>query len=133
MAELIDGKEVAEDVVARVKGLTADLTAKIIDGKAIAAEFRNECAVRVDRLKERGVLPGLAVVIVGEDPASQVYVASKSKKAKECGFLSVQHTLPADTSEADPGEFSASRESDLNHVRIGDERYEIPDAVILGG
>ncbi len=77
MAEIIDGKLVAEDVVAKVKGLTADLTAK---GHAA---------------------PGLAVVIVGEDPASQVYVASKSKKAKECGFLSVQHTLPADTGEAD--------------------------------
>lgn len=77
MAEIIDGKLVAEDVVAKVKGLTAELTAK---GKAA---------------------PGLAVVIVGEDPASQVYVASKSKKAKECGFLSVQHTLPADTAEAD--------------------------------
>lgn len=77
MADIIDGKLVAEDVVAKVKGLTADLTAK---GHAA---------------------PGLAVVIVGEDPASQVYVASKSKKAKECGFLSVQHTLPADTSETD--------------------------------
>ena len=77
MTEIIDGKLVAEDVVATVKGLTADLV-----GKGHAA-------------------PGLAVVIVGEDPASQVYVASKSKKAKECGFLSVQHTLPADTSEAD--------------------------------
>src|SRR6188768_539671 len=54
--------------------------AEIIDGKGHAA-------------------PGLAVVIVGEDPASQVYVSSKGKKAKECGFLSVQHTLPADTSE----------------------------------
>jgi methylenetetrahydrofolate dehydrogenase (NADP+)/methenyltetrahydrofolate cyclohydrolase len=77
MAEIIDGKLVAEDVVATVKRLTADLVAK---GHAA---------------------PGLAVVIVGEDPASQVYVASKSKKAKDCGFLSVQHTLPADTSEAD--------------------------------
>jgi len=77
MAEIIDGKVVAEDVVAKVKSLTDDLTAK---GHAA---------------------PGLAVVIVGEDPASQVYVASKSKKAKECGFLSVQHTLPADTSETD--------------------------------
>jgi methylenetetrahydrofolate dehydrogenase (NADP+)/methenyltetrahydrofolate cyclohydrolase len=77
MAEIIDGKLVAEDVVATVKRLTGELT-----GKGHAA-------------------PGLAVVIVGEDPASQVYVASKSKKAKECGFLSVQHTLPADTSEAD--------------------------------
>ena len=77
MAEIIDGKLVAEDVVATVKRLTADLAA------------RGHPA------------PGLAVVIVGEDPASQVYVSSKGKKAKECGFLSVQHTLPADTGEAD--------------------------------
>jgi methylenetetrahydrofolate dehydrogenase (NADP+)/methenyltetrahydrofolate cyclohydrolase len=77
MAEIIDGKLVAEDVVAKVKSLASDLVAK---GHAA---------------------PGLAVVIVGEDPASQVYVASKSKKAKECGFLSVQHTLPAETGEAD--------------------------------
>ncbi|WP_457941298.1 bifunctional methylenetetrahydrofolate dehydrogenase/methenyltetrahydrofolate cyclohydrolase FolD [Mesorhizobium sp. 10J20-29] len=77
MAEIIDGKQVAEDVVQTVKRLTADL---------VAAGHP---------------APGLAVVIVGEDPASQVYVASKGKKAKECGFKSVQHTLPDDTSEAD--------------------------------
>ncbi|MCB2053219.1 MAG: bifunctional methylenetetrahydrofolate dehydrogenase/methenyltetrahydrofolate cyclohydrolase FolD, partial [Geminicoccaceae bacterium] len=52
-------------------------------------------------LASSGVKPGLAVVIVGEDPASQVYVASKSKMAKECGFHSVQHTLSADISEAE--------------------------------
>jgi methylenetetrahydrofolate dehydrogenase (NADP+)/methenyltetrahydrofolate cyclohydrolase len=75
MAEIIDGKLIAEDVVATVKRLTAALVAK---GHAA---------------------PGLAVVIVGEDPASQVYVASKSKKAKECGFLSVQHTLPEETTQ----------------------------------
>ncbi len=77
MADIIDGKQVAEDVVQTVKRLTADL---------VAAGHPS---------------PGLAVVIVGEDPASQVYVASKGKKAKECGFKSLQHTLPADTSEAD--------------------------------
>lgn len=77
MTEIIDGKIVAEDVVQTVKRFTAELTGK------------------------HGVQPGLAVVIVGEDPASQVYVSSKGKKAKECGFLSVQHTLPAETSEAD--------------------------------
>jgi methylenetetrahydrofolate dehydrogenase (NADP+)/methenyltetrahydrofolate cyclohydrolase len=77
MAEIIDGKAVGEEVVAKVKQLTAELVAS---GSAA---------------------PGLAVVIVGEDPASQVYVASKSKKAKECGFHSVQHTLPAETSESD--------------------------------
>jgi methylenetetrahydrofolate dehydrogenase (NADP+)/methenyltetrahydrofolate cyclohydrolase len=76
MAELIDGKNVAADVVSKVKAMTADL---------------------IDR---HGTKPGIAVVIVGEDPASQVYVASKSRTAKECGFLSVQHTLPADTSES---------------------------------
>src|SRR5690606_40503945 len=47
------------------------------------------------------VVPGLATVLVGEDPASQVYVASKSRMAKECGFHSVQHTLPRETTEAD--------------------------------
>ncbi|MCV3242166.1 bifunctional methylenetetrahydrofolate dehydrogenase/methenyltetrahydrofolate cyclohydrolase FolD [Mesorhizobium sp. ZC-5] len=77
MAEIIDGKAVGEEVVAKVRKLTAELVAS---GSAA---------------------PGLAVVIVGEDPASQVYVASKSKKAKECGFHSVQHTLPAETSESD--------------------------------
>jgi methylenetetrahydrofolate dehydrogenase (NADP+)/methenyltetrahydrofolate cyclohydrolase len=53
-----------------------------------------------DLIGKHGTKPGIAVVIVGEDPASQVYVASKSRTAKECGFLSVQHTLPADTSES---------------------------------
>ena len=77
MAQVIDGKSAAQDVVEKVKRLTADLAAR---GKG---------------------KPGLAVVIVGEDPASQVYVASKSRTAKECGFHSVQHTLPAATGEAD--------------------------------
>ncbi len=76
MADIIDGKLVAEDVVQTVKRLTAELVAK------------------------GNPAPGLAVVIVGEDPASQVYVASKGRKAKECGFKSVQHTLPDDTAEA---------------------------------
>ncbi len=77
MAEIIDGKQVAAGVVAQVKQATERLAA------------------------EAGVKPGLAVVLVGEDPASQVYVNSKSRTAKECGFHSVQHTLPAETSEAD--------------------------------
>ncbi|MFU0503926.1 bifunctional methylenetetrahydrofolate dehydrogenase/methenyltetrahydrofolate cyclohydrolase [Pseudaminobacter sp. NGMCC 1.201702] len=77
MTEIINGKTVADDVVEKVKRLTADLSSK------------------------HGVTPGIAVVIVGEDPASQVYVSSKGKKAKECGFHSVQHTLPAETTEGD--------------------------------
>lgn len=76
MADIIDGRAVGDEVVEKVKRLTAELTAA------------------------GGATPGLATVLVGEDPASQVYVASKSRKAKECGFHSVQHTLPADTSEA---------------------------------
>jgi methylenetetrahydrofolate dehydrogenase (NADP+)/methenyltetrahydrofolate cyclohydrolase len=77
MTNVIDGKAAAADVIAKVKAATADL------------------------LASSGVTPGIAVVIVGEDPASQVYVSSKGKKAKECGFHSVQHTLSGDTSEAD--------------------------------
>ncbi|MBX3531526.1 MAG: bifunctional methylenetetrahydrofolate dehydrogenase/methenyltetrahydrofolate cyclohydrolase FolD [Rhizobiaceae bacterium] len=77
MADIIDGKAVAADVTAKVKDATAALKA------------------------ETGVTPGLAVIIVGEDPASQVYVASKGRTAKECGFHSVQHTLKAETSQAE--------------------------------
>jgi methylenetetrahydrofolate dehydrogenase (NADP+)/methenyltetrahydrofolate cyclohydrolase len=75
MAERIDGKAVAEEVVAKVKAAA-------------------------DALRERtGIQTGLAVVIVGEDPASQVYVASKGRTAKECGFHSVEHKLPGETTE----------------------------------
>jgi methylenetetrahydrofolate dehydrogenase (NADP+)/methenyltetrahydrofolate cyclohydrolase len=74
----------------------------IIDGKAIAAEVLAGVKREAETLLAgQGITPGLAVVLVGEDPASQVYVASKSKRAAECGFHSVQHTLAADTSEAE--------------------------------
>jgi methylenetetrahydrofolate dehydrogenase (NADP+)/methenyltetrahydrofolate cyclohydrolase len=72
-----------------------------IDGKLIAAEVVATVTRAAGDLASKGIVPGLAVVIVGEDPASQVYVASKSKMARECGFHSVQHTLPVDTSQAD--------------------------------
>lgn len=75
---------------------------KRIDGKLIAEDVVAISKAHTDKLvAAKGITPGLAVIIVGEDPASQVYVASKGRKAKECGFHSVQHTLPADTSEAD--------------------------------
>lgn len=73
--------------------------AEIIDGKKVAAEVIEKVKRQTTELVSSGTRPGLAVVIVGEDPASQVYVASKSKMAKECGFHSVQHSLEADTSE----------------------------------
>ncbi|MDN2568552.1 bifunctional methylenetetrahydrofolate dehydrogenase/methenyltetrahydrofolate cyclohydrolase FolD [Aquibium sp. A9E412] len=75
--------------------------ADIIDGRRRADELLDRVTDETARLSAAGTTPGLAVVLVGEDPASQVYVASKSKKAKACGFHSVQHTLDADTSEAD--------------------------------
>ncbi|SNZ07483.1 bifunctional methylenetetrahydrofolate dehydrogenase/methenyltetrahydrofolate cyclohydrolase FolD [Cohaesibacter gelatinilyticus] len=78
------------------------MTAERIDGKSIAADLRDKIAVEAKKLiDETKIVPGIAVVIVGEDPASKVYVASKGKAAKECNFHSVQHTLPEDTPEAD--------------------------------
>ncbi len=72
----------------------------IIDGKQIAGSVIDSVKTSTEVLeKEAGVTPGLAVVIVGNDPASRAYVASKSKMAKECGFLSVQHTLPEETTQ----------------------------------
>jgi methylenetetrahydrofolate dehydrogenase (NADP+)/methenyltetrahydrofolate cyclohydrolase len=75
--------------------------ATIIDGKAIAEALRREVATGVAALKrEWGVTPGLATVLVGEDPASQVYVRTKAKAGEQVGMLSVEHKLPADTPEA---------------------------------
>ncbi|MDI6799753.1 MAG: bifunctional methylenetetrahydrofolate dehydrogenase/methenyltetrahydrofolate cyclohydrolase FolD [Actinomycetota bacterium] len=75
------------------------MAAKIIDGKAIAAEIRAEMKEEAARLKGEGVVPGLAVVIVGEDPASKVYVGQKEKGCEEIGIYSEKHALPADASE----------------------------------
>ncbi|MBQ4827597.1 bifunctional methylenetetrahydrofolate dehydrogenase/methenyltetrahydrofolate cyclohydrolase FolD [Leisingera sp. HS039] len=78
------------------------MAATLIDGKAFAAKVRGQVAGHVARLKEEhGITPGLAVVLVGEDPASQVYVRSKGKQTVEVGMNSVEHKLDADTSEAD--------------------------------
>ena len=78
------------------------MAATIIDGKAFAAKVREKVATHVARLKdEHGITPGLAVVLVGEDPASQVYVRNKGKQTVEVGMNSVEHKLDASTSEAD--------------------------------
>ncbi|MCH9694708.1 MAG: bifunctional methylenetetrahydrofolate dehydrogenase/methenyltetrahydrofolate cyclohydrolase FolD [Gammaproteobacteria bacterium] len=77
-------------------------TANRIDGKAKAAAIAEAITEETATLlAEHGVKPGLAVVIIGEDPASQVYVRNKKRTAESCGFHSVQHTLAADTAEAD--------------------------------
>jgi methylenetetrahydrofolate dehydrogenase (NADP+)/methenyltetrahydrofolate cyclohydrolase len=76
--------------------------AQIIDGKAEAERLCDEVAVEVARLKaDHGLTPGLAVVLVGDDPASQIYVRSKGEKSKAAGMHSVTHILPASTSQAE--------------------------------
>ncbi|HEI9849583.1 TPA: bifunctional methylenetetrahydrofolate dehydrogenase/methenyltetrahydrofolate cyclohydrolase FolD [Serratia marcescens] len=78
------------------------MSAKIIDGKTIAQQVRNEVAEQVkQRLAAGKRAPGLAVVLVGENPASQIYVASKRRACDEVGFLSRSYDLPAATSEAE--------------------------------
>ena len=78
------------------------MTAKIIDGKAFAEGLRRRIAGHVERLKrEHGITPGLAVVIVGEDPGSQIYVASKARQTAEVGMHSEKYELPEDASEAE--------------------------------
>ena len=76
------------------------MTAQLIDGKAFAAQVRGQVAEHVARLKQdHGIVPGLAVVLVGEDPASQVYVRSKGKQTVEVGMISFEHKLDASVSE----------------------------------
>src|SRR5690242_734131 len=78
------------------------MTARIIDGKAYAERLRDRIARAVKELEARhGLKPGLAVVLVGEDPASKVYVANKAKQTVEVGMNSWEHKLPASTSEKD--------------------------------
>ena len=77
------------------------MSATILDGKAFAANVRTQVGAHVARLKsEHGITPGLAVVLVGEDPASQVYVRSKGKQTVEAGMNSLEFKLPADTDQA---------------------------------
>jgi methylenetetrahydrofolate dehydrogenase (NADP+)/methenyltetrahydrofolate cyclohydrolase len=77
------------------------MVARIIDGKAVAASKRAQTAQQVADLKTKGVTPGLAVVIVGEDPASLVYVGGKEKACAEVGIFSEKHALPIDASTAE--------------------------------
>jgi methylenetetrahydrofolate dehydrogenase (NADP+)/methenyltetrahydrofolate cyclohydrolase len=81
--------------------MTMTATAKIIDGKAVAARIRAGLGEKARALTERGTQPGLAVVLVGQDPASQVYVRGKTKACHEAGFRTFDHHLPDTTSEAE--------------------------------
>ena len=73
------------------------MSAKIIDGKQVAARCREELKQQVTALRARGIIPGLAVILIGEDPASQVYVRNKHRACEELGIHSEQYTLSADT------------------------------------
>src|SRR3954471_7890719 len=77
------------------------MTARIIDGKAIASELRARVGQEVARVRrDHGLTPGLAVVLVGSDPASEVYVRSKHKQTQAAGMTSFEHRLPADVAQA---------------------------------
>jgi len=93
---------------------TPSTPAKVLDGKALAARLRGGLATDVQRLVARGVVPGLAVVLVGEDAASQVYVRNKTKACHEAGVRTFDHRLPAATSEADLLELVARLNGDVN-------------------
>jgi len=73
--------------------------AKILSGKEVSARIKSELAEEVVKLKEKGIFPGLAVIIVGDDPASRVYVNSKKKNCEELGIYSEEYALPAETAE----------------------------------
>ena len=73
----------------------------LIDGKAVSLQVKQQVKQECDKLKAKGVTPGLAVIIVGDDPASQVYVRNKEKACEECGFYSVKYALDADTTQCE--------------------------------
>ncbi len=97
--------------------------ADIIDGKAIAAEMRQEIAAETQALIEKGVTPGLAVVLVGEDPASRVYVSMKEKACAAAGIFSAEYKLPASTREAELLDLISSLNQD---VRIDGILVQLP-------
>ena len=76
------------------------MAAKIIDGKALAARIRGQLAAEAQKLQQQGCQPALAVILVGEDPGSQIYVRNKTKALAEAGYRCLDHHLPATTSES---------------------------------
>ena len=72
---------------------------QLIDGKAVSKAVKEQVKAECEALKAQGITPGLAVIIVGDDPASQVYVRNKERACEECGFYSVKYALPAETTQ----------------------------------
>ena len=96
------------------------MSARILDGKALATRFREEFALRIAELRRRGVMPGLAVVIVGENPASKVYVRNKALACESIGMHSEVHAMPADISQAQLVGFleKLNRNSDIHGILV---------------
>jgi methylenetetrahydrofolate dehydrogenase (NADP+)/methenyltetrahydrofolate cyclohydrolase len=88
------------------------MSARIIDGKAVAAEVRSRVRADVERLAAEGIKPGLATILVGDDPASEVYVRNKHKACAEVGIESFQHELPASTPEPELADLIGSLGAD---------------------
>ena len=92
------------------------MSAQLLDGKVMSEELRARIAERVAALKEKGVTPGLAVILVGEDPASQIYVRNKEKGCEQVGMHSVAIRLPAETTQAElEGHIRALNEDESIH------------------
>jgi len=99
------------------------MAATLIDGKALAAQMREQLAQSVAELEQKGVVPGLAVVLVGDDPASRVYVSMKEKACAKAGIFSDEHRLPAETSQE---ELLALVDKLNNDVRIDGILVQLP-------
>ena len=100
--------------------------ATLIDGKAMAARLTETIKTKTAALSEHGITPGLAVVIVGEDSASQVYVRNKKRTAEACGFLSVQHSVDKDCSQDELLELirTLNDDADIHGIMV---QLPIPD------
>ena len=75
------------------------MAAQILNGKELSIKIKEDLRKETEALKEKGINPGLAVIIVGDDPASRVYVNNKKKACEECGFYSEEYALPKETTE----------------------------------
>ncbi|MAA98551.1 MAG: bifunctional methylenetetrahydrofolate dehydrogenase/methenyltetrahydrofolate cyclohydrolase FolD [Stappia sp.] len=112
------------------------MTASLIDGKARAARLRNDVSSAVATLRaDHGLKPGLAVVLVGEDPASKVYVSNKVRQTEECGMRSIEHRLPAETTQEElldlVGKLNADNGVDGILVQMPLPEHIDTDAVVL--
>lgn len=94
--------------------------AKIIDGKAVAQSVKDDVAAQTRQLKEKGIIPGLAVVIVGDDSASRVYVNNKKKACAQVGFYSEEYALPAQTTQQELLELvnTLNHKKDINGILV---------------